>query len=87
LAEHNGSANSSEPKILPNFPHTFATEFMLPNTRAVMLEVSDFMLKYAEKTYKVALFENCHYKLYQHNPVVDNQKDYSRKRIFILNQK
>jgi len=73
------------PQNLKYFPQTLATEFMLPNTRAVMLEISDFMLKKAEIL--ITRFGNCHYKLYQRNPVVDNQKDYSRKRIFILNQK
>jgi len=73
------------PQNLKYFPQNLGTEFILPNTRAVMLEISDFMLKKAENI--ITLFENCHYKLYQHNPVVDNQKDYSRKRIFILNQK
>ena len=36
------------PQNLKYFPPTLATEFMLPNTRAVMLEISDFMLKTAE---------------------------------------
>ena len=36
------------PQNLKYFPQTLATEFMLPNTRAVMLEISDFMLKKAE---------------------------------------
>ena len=35
-------------KYFPTFPQTLATEFILPNTRAVMLEISDFMLKKVE---------------------------------------